>query len=108
MKKIKIILNNGSIQDILDIPDGIQVDVIEMDQHCVDFDSNSIKKYNSKRDIMLAEDRRISQAVEYADAQVAEDLGAARWIETDEVEHYTDKAQDLFNKYYDSYQRLII
>jgi len=47
MKKIKVILNNGSIQDILDIPDGIQVDVIEMDQHCVDFDSNSIKKYNS-------------------------------------------------------------
>ena len=99
MKKIKVILNKGSIQDILDIPDGIQVDVI---------DSNSIKKYNSKRDIMLAEDRRISQAVEYADAQVAEELGAARWIETDEVEHYTDKAQDLFNKYYDSYQRLII
>jgi len=89
MKKIKVILNNGSIQDILDIPDGIQVDVI---------DSNSIKEYNSKRDVMLAEDKRISQAVEYADAQVAEELGAARWIQTDEVEYYTDKAQDLFNE----------
>ncbi len=94
MKKIKVILNNGLIQDILDIPDGIQVDVI---------DSNSIKEYNSKRDIMLAEDRRIGEAVEYADAQVAEELGAARWIETDGVEHYTDKAQDLFNEYYDRY-----
>ena len=92
MKKIKV--NNGSIENILDIPDGIQIDVI---------DSNSIKEYNSKRDIMLAEDRRIGEAVEYADAQVAEEIGAARWIETDGVEHYTDKAQDLFNKYYERY-----
>jgi hypothetical protein len=57
---------------------------------------------------MNKESKKIEEAIEYADAKVAQRMGDSRWTETDGTEHYTDRAQDLFNKYYDSFQRLII
>ena len=57
---------------------------------------------------MNRESKKIEEAIEYADAKVAERFGDSRWTETDGTEHYTDRAQDLFNEYYDIYQRLTI
>ena len=59
-------------------------------------------------DKIRAEAKKIEDAIEYADAKVAERFGDSRWTETDGTEHYTNRAQELFNKYYDSFQNLII